>query len=67
MCFMTYGGWWTGAAFGVLDIGARALRQLLQQKRALEAKLLDTASQADQSQAGGFIVLLNLVCAALQL
>lgn len=67
ICFITYCRWWARAAVGVLDVGAGALGQLVQEECALEPELLDAASQAGQAQARGLVVLLDLVGAPLEL
>jgi hypothetical protein len=57
--------WWTWATLRILDIGARALCQLLEKKRTLNALLLDGALDPLDTDASCLIVGLDFVEALL--
>lgn len=63
----TYRGRRARTPIRVLDIHARPLSNLLQQKRPLDAQLVELAAQAVQAQPRGVVVLLHLVVPVAQL
>lgn len=63
----TYCGRRTGAAFGIFDVGTRALGELLEEKRALDPQLLDLALHPCEAQPRRVIGIFDLDGAVLQL
>ena len=63
----TYRGRWAWTAVRVLDIGARPVSELLQEKGALDPQLLDLTFDAGESHSGSLVGFLNLVGSVLEL
>jgi len=62
-----YRGRGAGAAVGVLDVGARSARQLLEEEGPLQPELLDLSLEAADADAAGVVGVLDLFGARFEL
>ena len=64
---MTYSRWWARATFAILDVGACALGQLLQEECSLKTLLIDRTVDATQLCSVDIVGVLDLLHALLKL